>query len=158
MCCSPAHEVRSQTPDAWQNSSSDELIPHHRITVLLPIAIDGYVPFPIHMLATDLPGFPHRVGDLAQSIDVALVNFRSSNAPIVVDSVSARNVSLVTSAANITGHIYFSDTLNLSSPHGAADVDVDFAYDGPGSSLLLQHIIWAKGELVPRAPCRPGPG
>ncbi|EIN10083.1 hypothetical protein PUNSTDRAFT_143413 [Punctularia strigosozonata HHB-11173 SS5] len=131
------------TPDRWSQAMSKEHIPQHHITVLLPIIADGYIPFPLDKFATNLPGFSHRVGDLGRSVDISSVSLKSSDAPILIESLYARNISLATSHANITGRINVADNVELYSPHGDTDVEVDIKY--APFDIPSEHLIYGNG-------------
>ncbi|TCD64134.1 hypothetical protein EIP91_004516 [Steccherinum ochraceum] len=114
----------------------DEYRTHFSVTVHLPNGAGNrhfYEAF-----ETDMPIFVHHVGDLDESAAFGKINFKTSNSPIHVQSLTTEVGRVQTSNSPIDGKIAASKALDLHSSNGPLKVDITLSNkDGAASKLVL---------------------
>ncbi|KAG5641350.1 hypothetical protein DXG03_005456 [Asterophora parasitica] len=95
------------------------------VTLHLPKGHDGSVLY-VNDFATDFPLFAHQIGDLHGHVHFDSISLKSSNSPIVVESLGAEKAEVKTSNSPIDGTFNVSSSLKLvtSNSHVHANVNL----------------------------------
>ncbi|KAF9063790.1 hypothetical protein BDP27DRAFT_1426536 [Rhodocollybia butyracea] len=91
-----------------------------KITITLPKRRTGVLK--IKNFETDMPLFAHQLDNLAPTVHFRTISLRSSNVPMLVDSLDAQKINIETSNAPIQGTFAASSLLNLTTSNSSIRV------------------------------------
>ncbi|KAJ7072822.1 hypothetical protein C8F01DRAFT_1243848 [Mycena amicta] len=96
------------------------------VTLYLPTAARGKdSSLPLYNLETQLPSFAHNLNSLRGVIEFGQLHLESRNKPIVAESLFARNATILTSNAAISGTFDASAYLSLVTSNAPIDATVN---------------------------------
>ncbi|CCM04384.1 uncharacterized protein FIBRA_06559 [Fibroporia radiculosa] len=78
----------------------------------------------LNQFRTSLPQFIHKIGDLQDHVSFLSLSLWSTNHPVYAESVSGKNINVMTSNAPIKGTFNATSILNLYTQNALIDVNV----------------------------------
>ncbi|KAJ7270118.1 hypothetical protein B0H12DRAFT_826159 [Mycena haematopus] len=125
------------TPAAFDGQTPEDRL-DFTITLMLPSHSGSSLP--VYNLETHLPSFSHALGSLRNVLEFNRLVLHSQNEPITAKSLFARNATIQTSNALISGTFDASDSLSLVTSNAPIDATVN----------LRNQNIFTTTELVIR--------
>ncbi|KAF7297895.1 Ankyrin repeat family protein [Mycena chlorophos] len=111
------------TPNAFDEQGPQDKL-EFDLALYLPTAGRRGSSPPLYNLETSLPLFAHNLHSLKDAIEFQELHLKSRNAPIVADSVYARNATIRTTNAHIQGSFDASAHLSLITTNALIDTTV----------------------------------